>query len=317
MKYVGYILEDVREHTGNPSYTVDPTTGATTGGLSQQLILSHIQDAQDHIATLVINTHPRIFTGTKEVSLVSGQEAYSVLDNIHINNKIISVQYSFDGQVANYRRLKPKSIQARNTNSGPTAAYYIRYQDQLLINPIPNNSIAKIRIHYYRTLDRVALRSGKVTARTVVGGVLSALTLDIASDDVFALARAEVICINSPTGVVNAYNIRVPEGAYDATTGQWTGFASHTLGSGESVNVGDYVTVGAYTTTHSKLPDELERYLRLSAKVAVFSKDSSISMDPEMQQLLRIESAIREAYAEPSEDVEEIDTMDEDYFDYA
>ena len=107
MKYVGKIIEDVREHTGNTSYAVD-ATGATTSGLSQHLILSHIQDAQDHLATLVINTHARIFTATKEISMVAGQEGYSVPDNIHINNKIISVQYSFDGTAVNYTKLKPK-----------------------------------------------------------------------------------------------------------------------------------------------------------------------------------------------------------------
>ena len=168
MKYVGKIIEDVREHTGNTSYAVD-ATGATTSGLSQHLILSHIQDAQDHLATLVINTHARIFTATKEISMVAGQEGYSVPDNIHINNKIISVQYSFDGTAVNYTKLKPKSIRERMTNSYSFASFYIRYQDQLLINPIPSSSAAKIRVHYYRTLDRVALRAGTVTAKTEPG----------------------------------------------------------------------------------------------------------------------------------------------------
>lgn len=312
MKYVGKIIEDVREHTGNTSYAVD-ATGATTSGLSQHLILSHIQDAQDHLATLVINTHARIFTATKEISMVAGQEGYSVPDNIHINNKIISVQYSFDGTAANYIKLKPKSIRERNTNSYSFADFYIRYQDQLLINPIPSSSAAKIRVHYYRTLDRVALRAGTVTAKTVVGGVLSAITLDTATDDHYSLARAESICINSSTGTVNAYNIPVPDGAYDTATGVWTGFASHTLASGEPVNVGDYVTVGNYTTTHSKLPLDTERYLRLWAKVAILGKDSSVDVTREKENLLQIEAAIRESYSDPSEDVDEIE--DEGFLD--
>ena len=299
MRYVGSLITRIRERTDNLGFSED-SSGNITEGLSDNLILDFLNDAQDYLQSRIISVYPNIFTAEALLSMVANQEAYSIDDNLFIGNKYISVHYSIDGQTRNYVRLPQKTIAERMTTSALHPLFYFRLDGQFYFNPIPSAAGGKARIVYYRELDNLDIRRGTISSASGVSIVL-------ANDTVLnnnALGDAEYVCVVDKNGDVQDYNLEVS--SYDSGTRTITLASSHTFVGGAN----DYVVLGQYASTHSDLPPNCERYLRVYAQKRVLNKDSSIDAVAEEAELQMMEREILESFSEISQDITEIPTLD-------
>jgi hypothetical protein len=291
-------------------YTTDATTGETTSGISTNLILEYMNQAQDHLQAAILATFPQEFTAEKTISMVGNQEEYTVPDRVFVNNKIVTVEYRSGPSLSDYNPLEPANFRDRDTSPG-SPAFYIRRSGKILVNPIPQSTQGDIRVTFYRELDDLDIRRGTISSFTNTGTAITALTLSTTGDDELALAGADYLCVNDRYGTVTMYNI--PVSSYSSTTGVVTLVGgSFTFVPGETISNGYYVTVGKYTTTHSKLTDNAERYIQVFAQKRLLQTDEANSSVEEDAELLKIEQDVMNSFADESGDVEWIPVLDED-----
>lgn len=299
--YIGTLLDTIREKTGNANFSRNSTTGVITEGISDDAILSFINDALAYIQSRVIAVYPSEFVVENIQSTVNRQEEYSIDDNIFLNNKYISVEYSRDANPENFAPLPPASFVQRDTRYGEVYQY-IRRNGKLLLNKIPNNSNGSLRVNYYRALDKLDIRRGQITSKTTTTIVLD----DDDWLDNFALSDAQYICLVDKHGTVLEYNIAIT--SYDTTTRTIT-IPTQTL----SVSAGDYVVIGKYTSTHldPTKPQRLLDYCKLYAQARVYNTDSSMDEINERAEVKDVLLDIIDGFSELSEDVMDVTVIDE------
>lgn len=308
MKRVDQLITNIRERTRNVDFSVDSSTGEVESGISDNLVVEFLNDGQDHLQAAILAVYPNEFIEEEVVSLVANQEAYSITRRVFANNKLVSVEARSSSSDSDYVVLRQGTFVQRDTTRG-FPDFYIRRSGEILLNPIPSSSSGAARINYYVELDDLDIRRGTITARTIGATQLTALTLDTSDHDALALADADYLCVNDRYGNVTMYNI--PITSYASTTGVVT-LSPFTFASGESVAVGDYVTIGKFTTTHSKLPDICERYLRLYAQKRLLQTDESSGAVEEDTEVLKCEQDVLNSYADESRDPEDIPILDEE-----
>jgi len=308
VKRVDQIISSIRERTRNLNYSRDATTGEVREGISDDLILEYLNEAQDHLQASILAVYPNEFDKTIVIPISGGQEEYEITDRIFINNKLISIQYRASGGDSDYSPLDQLMFRDRNTTRG-YPSYYIRRGNKILLNPVPQSSVGDIRVAFYRELDDVDIRRGTISSHTATATQLTALTLQTSDDDALSLANADYLCINDRYGTVTMYNI--PITSYDSATGVVT-FSAFTFATGETIANGDYVTVGKYTTTHSKLPDNCERFLRMYAQKRVLITDESATSMEEDGELVNIKQDIITSFADESRDIKMFPIVDVD-----
>jgi len=82
------------------------------------------------------------------------------------------------------------------------------------------------------------------------------------------------------------------------------------FGDAQLPRVGDYVTIGPYTTTKSTLPDICERYLITYCVWKILRRDSSADAKTALAEASAMEGDIVASFAEPSRDIIEIPLVD-------
>lgn len=295
---VSALLDNIREQTGNSEYAV--SAGVFTEGISHNLILEALNDAQDHLQAAIITAYPDEFTATRTIPMVANQENYAINDNVFLNNKLLDMQFSSDSSLREYAPLPQRTIRDRRTFTSAVPSYYIRRGGEILFNPIPLSTRGSARVTYYRELDDLDIRRGKIASKTTTTIVLvNDSTLDPAN-----LTNAEYVCTVDSHGTVKDYSVVVS--SYNSGTFTLT-IPTTTL----TAAANDYVVIGKFATTHSALPINCERYLKTYAKKRVYdtdSSDDSMREDPELKAML---NTILENYAEMSQDVVEIPVIDE------
>jgi len=307
--YVGKVIEDIiRPKTGNTSYTVDSTTGETTEGISQTLIIEFINNALTWLQSRIIANYPDEFVIQNVQNTVRDQEAYTITDNIFLNNKFIAVWYSDNGQLDSYNLLSPARIHERDTRSGKPYKY-IRQNGQILLNCIPDSSQGKLRVAYYRALNALGLRTGIVEE-------VNAGNLKLTSEDVylnsFALEDAQYICTADSFGNVSSYNLKVE--SYDRTN--LIIYIDSATTPTTDVAVGDYVVIGRYTSTHivmdnPHLPNRMMDFCKVFAQARILNTDSSTDEITERTEVTTILTDIIDQFAEMTEDVQDVPITDE------
>lgn len=310
MRYVGKLVEIVRERTKNLDFKIDAVTGVTTSGISTNLILEYFNQAQSHLQAILLNVMPNSFIAQKIINCVAEQEEYSIPDHLFADNKIVAVEYSGSNTTLDdFYPLDQGTIRDRRTHKG-TPLFYILRSGRILLNPIPQSSAGRVRVSYYRELDGLDIRRGQVSAVTIASGEITALSVTTGTADAFELPDAQYICICDKYGTVKTYNIAITN--YNSGTGAFTLDGNHTLATGETAAVGDYVTINQYSTTHSKLPHNCERYLMLYAQKRLLTTDESDTSVEEDAELRTIEADILNTFAEETRDIRFIPIVDEE-----
>lgn len=300
--YIGKLIDDIiRPKTGNTDVTVDTTTGVTVEGISTDLILGFINDALQFVQSRIIAVYPSEFTEEDVQNTVVDQEEYSIDDNVFLNNKFISIEYSPNGALERYFPLPPAGLHQRDTRSGKPYQY-IRRNGKILLNPIPKDGIGKIRVNYYRHIDSLDIRRGKLTASSS-----TSITLANDSDlDNFGLADAQYICTVSKLGVVKDYNI--PVTSYNSGT-RVISFASQTV----TATANDYVVIGKYKSTHlpEDKPVRILDYCKMYAQARILNTDSSLDEMNEKQEAKDILTDIVDQFSEMTEDIHDVAVVDD------
>lgn len=297
--YVGDIIRLARETTGNANFTQD-SSGNITEGISNDLALAFLNDALAFIQGRIIAVYTAAWVEENIQSCVADQEAYSINDNVFLNNKFLSIELSSNGDLENYYPLAPASLFQRDTSSG-RPCQYIRRNGELLLNPIPDSSNYSLRVNYQRTIDRLDIRRGQITSEN---GTSITLDNDAYLDSV-ALGRAQYVGIVSSLGVVANRNILVT--SYDATTRVIT-IPSTTIGD----VTGYFVVCGKYRTTHlqADVPERIEDYLRMALEHKLYKVDSSLDQINQREDVSTCISDIVDNFSEMTEDIQDIPIAD-------
>lgn len=308
--YIGDLISNCRADTQNAN---DIPSTSDFVGIETSAFLRYANFAQDRLQGKITKKYPFAFMTRKEIDIVAAQELYSIPDNVSLNTKIITVEYSRTGNASDYVRLAPGNMYNRNNRPGQHPTNYTRFDGQVLLEPQPQVAGGKIRVSYVRALDRTDIRRGTVDAVTINGSnQVTALSLSTTDDDETELVKlsTQYICVSDKAGTIKAYNI--PVSGYNTGTGNFTLVGTPTLGDDETITVGDYVTIGRYTTTHSKLPNEAERYLTEYVNRRIKKRDSSKDVQDLDMELKDIEKDIIENYSVPDLDVKSIPIIDRD-----
>jgi hypothetical protein len=294
VKYIGEIIEESRRDTRNE----DIPTSNEQVGISTEDFLRYANFAQEKCFSVIIAAKSTRFEVPKVIDLVVDQMEYDIEDNVYLGESVKNVEYSNSGLDRDYHEIREVSLSRRSDESGHVTNY-IRHAGGLIFTPKNNVSGAKVRVVYDRMVDTLDLRRGTVTDRTISSTALTTLTLDTTTHDADALERAQYLCVNDAYGNVTMYNI--PITSYDSATGVVT-LDSFTFDTGETCAVGSYVTVGEYTTTHSKLNKICEKYIAQYMEYKIFRRDSSEDQKAAKEDMRESIGEIAQAYADNPRD---------------
>lgn len=302
MRRVDQLIAEVREETESTEFTSET-------GIQDSTILLAFNHAQDRIMSLIQQTKPNLFQKEKVIDAVAGQETYSLPADVFATHMLEKVEYSVTGRDEDYYTLDFGYLRERINRVPGTPAFYIRRSSELLLQPKPQQA-GKIRVTYIRTIPKVDARRAKVLSVTLTADSISSLTLDptaLTSDNAQAITDAEYICVVSKDGVIKMKAIPVAD--LNSSNGDVT-VDTFTFESGETIEVGDWIVTGKFSTTHSELPDIAERYLIEFGKWRVHKRDSSNDSGEADAERKEMEADIMATYAEPGKDVNDVPITD-------
>jgi len=307
MRSVLQIVNAARYRTGNSRFTYDSTTGETTEGLSQNVFLELMNDAQEHLQSRIIKVWPNLFIEYVEIDTVQQQEEYEMPIELAFNSKIITVQYTPNGDRQYYRPLDKRSVLERRGVYGYPHGY-MRIGTKLYLHPIPDSALGKLRVAYYRRLDRLDV------PRATVNGTPSAATITVTGLDAFQLSQDRYVCVSDLDGKVLLRNGKVSSST--PTTIVLAANVSTYLESGVALAdlASCHVTIGKNTTTYSKLSSECERFLKVYTQHRIMNVNESSSAPLEDKELSKILLDITANMADEDGDVTPIYIHDYDSY---
>lgn len=302
MKYIGDLITESRRDTNNTDTT----------GISTEDFLRYANYAQDRLFGLILQTSPMSFQATKEISLVADQEAYTILDNVYLGERIVMVEYSPTGLTRDYYKIYEVGLSYRDNYPQPRPVNYIRQNGQVLLRPIPSAASGTIRVTYERDLDDVGTRRGQVN------GTPSGTTIDLthgtfgapSTSDEALFVKDAYICISDGFGNVMLRNGIIS--SYNAGTDAITlaaNASTYLVGSYTLANLADgYLTVGQYTTTHSNLKNPCERYLVAYMNWKILGRDTAGAAKSKVfeAEVELIEKELIQSYQLPDKDEDSI-----------
>jgi hypothetical protein len=300
MLRVEHLIKQIRRPTDNE-------TVGTDQGMSDEEIISFLNDAQDDIFGSIVNTFKSKFTTSETTSIVANQSTYSTPSKAFMDDQIAMLEWSITGLERDYRALKRVTIREKNTVEGWPSRYCVA-RNLIYIWPVPIASQGTLRITYTKKLPKMDKRRAQVSASTIALGALTALTLKgvsgaaISTTEVAAFSNDDFLSIVSSDGTVLMENVEYT--AVSALGVVTLAGASHTILTGETAPANAYVVMGKYATTHSELPDDAERYLKAYSIWKVYKRDSNDDYGPQQQELSAMREAIIDNYAELNADID-------------
>lgn len=291
MKSTDELVSSVRNDSRNQDA---PNTATSTIGIDDSDLVRYLNYGQERLQSVIAKSSPVVFQKQYQFNLVAGQEEYVIPKRILMGERIVNVRMSFDGQLRNYRDLPEKGIHYRNTAPTSYPSFYIRRSGSILVNPIPTSTVPVVQVTYEEQLDTLALRNGLISSAS---GTDIAFSVISSTQEAKLVANAYV-CVSDAfgnvvlqNGVVSSYNSGTKTLTLSANVSTYlvTGYSLSSLAS-------CYATVGKWTTTHSKLPDNCERYLELYGGYKAFGRDSSTDQKTQSDELSAVEKEILENF---------------------
>ncbi len=272
MRYFGLIIDDLGEQSKNRRSDV-----TATSGIQDNEILRYLSSGQAYIQSQILRQvgQTNFFNMTQTVPIVGGTKEYTLSGNVYYNHKIKRVRYTSTGQASDYRDLR-YLVSERWTEDEDivTPTGYSVGNNTIILDGVPSSSQGSLGVVYVASLDRPEIRRGKVQSVVNDGTNYTSITLyDDENIDSINIARyvGDFLCVNSSLGVVNYYNAEIA--SYDS--GTRTIILSNSLITTGTIAVDSYITLGRYSTTHCKLPNECEHYLMEFADWKLKKGDSS------------------------------------------
>lgn len=302
MRRIDFLLTQARRQTENEEFS------ATTG-INDEELLQYANDAQYRMLSLITSTHPTVFVKeSADIPVVTDQEVYDLPDDVFLENRITSVEYSSTNLDRDFFKLPPIILDERRPGARGFPNNYIRRSGKILLSPIPSSSTGKLRINYVRRIAELDKRRGKVLSVTLDNSArtITALTLDVAEEtfDGDTLSVQDFISVVNRKG--QQQMVRIEIDSIDTTTGVVTVNSSFVFDEGETISVGDYITSGEDSSTHSELPKICERYIIAYVAWKIMKRDSTEDAFEQRNELKSMESDILEAFGDTTDDVIDI-----------
>lgn len=306
MRNIELLINASRRATENQEYNA-------TAGIQNEEFLQYFNDGQEEIHSILNNMFPRILMAQKIMQTYQNQEGYDIPSNCYLGTRIDFVEYSQDGTSDNYYPLKSGTLKERLNGSQSNPSFYIRSGTQLLLQPVPQQSNATLRVTYQKAIPRLDLE--RATVKTVVLDTLNKSITSLVFDpavnlDKDALLEEGYITIVDSDGVIQMQSIPVTAISVAGVVTVKPGFVYQT---GESIAVGNVACRGKYSSTISQLPDICEKYMLEYCNTRILIRDSSTDQDSTATLLAKIQNTLQTAFAEPGNDPDYIPILDGQY----
>jgi hypothetical protein len=265
----------------NEARTSTNTTDISS--VSYALLQGYINRIQSYMEDILFlsNSENDLFISDFIFQLVPGKDEYPLPTNIYAKSSIDNLAVSFLNGISNtYLPLKKVS----RKQQGFTFGYFIR-EDKIVLTPRPSSPL-NMKMAYVRKLPTLGIRGAVVSSTTpttiVVTGYQSGFE-----------TLSDYISIVDKDGTILVSELYM---AYDSVT------STFTVTSTTGIPNGAFVVTGKYSTTHSQLPDECEKYLLIALERLIQYRQSS--PDIKVSSVFTAEelATIKEVFADNSYD---------------
>lgn len=311
MRRVEKLIKQIRRVSDNEEFDNDPDNPL---GIIDDEVVEYINEAQRNLQARISLAHPKRFIKEDFIDLVAEQEEYSLPSDIFLGTRLIHVEALFTNQAGDYYTLDQRHVKERLPSQVKATFpnYYIRLGNKIYIQPRPTtNKTNGIRLTYQKTLPKLDIRRGIITSITnPSGSSLTEITLELSptlgrDTDLPLIAERTIedfdfITVVGSDGTIKMDDIPVDD--YDSTTGVITITPGFEFGTGESAAAGDYIVGGRKATTHSELPDTVQRYLIAYAAWKLLKRDSSVDSRDQERELVAMLDEIVDSFSEVDED---------------
>lgn len=301
MRKLELLILASRRATENQEFT-------DTAGIQDDEFIQYFNDGQEEIHAIINQSFPRVLMKQKVIQLTQNQEGYSIPSDCYLGTRVDFVEYAPNGDSQSYYPLKKGSLKERLNGSQANPSFYIRSGDELLLQPVPQTSNARIRVTYQRAVPR--LDTVKATVESVVfsGSSISSLVLDdTVLMDTTALLEEGYITVVDQDGRIKMQAIPI---SAISSSGVVTVVPGFEFEAGETIEAGDSVCRGKFSSNFSQLPDICEKYLLEYANTRILIRDSSSDSQSVGMVLAKIQGSIQTAFAEPDNDPDYIPLLD-------
>jgi hypothetical protein len=292
----------------------DNTTFSADTGIQDSEFIRYANDSVQRLRSRILRVYPNVFNPEKELDVTAGQESYQIPTTAFLGRRVEQVEYSRSGLSTDYYPLKKGFLHERHVGQAGTPSFYIRRDDQILLQPRPEGS-GKIRVTFQLKPYRLDIRRGKVSAVSLGPSTISSLTLlssELNADDATVMTDEAYISVVDKDGVLKMSS--VPITAIDQTTGVVT-VDTFSFESGETIAVGDYVVAGKFASNVANFPDECERYIVAHMDWKVLKRDSSSDSLEQSEELNDMLDDILQSYSEADADVVSVPIIDTQFID--
>jgi len=159
MKRADRILEDARREADNEDFGI-------TNGLDNATLTPWLNDAQDRIQNLVSAAYVDFLKTVYEFNTQVGVQDYTIQGfRLYLDTRVRLVEFSVTGLNKDYRPLKKGTIYSSDESQGQPNRY-IRQNDIIRLNQIPNSTSYKVRVTFEKEADDLDVRRGRITSMT-------------------------------------------------------------------------------------------------------------------------------------------------------
>lgn len=306
-KNVKYIIEAIRDDVENRDVS-------ESIGIADPAFLRHLNDAQQRIYGLIMNKYPSIFTKEVDIPLDPRNPVVPIPIDAMLGNKIIDVKFSDNSQFNWFSRVHPTTIKDFRGGPGGSPRRYYRDNGKLILIPTPSSASMFIRLNYAYKIPQLDLQRGVVGNVVITDqNVITSLQLDVANHEVdkTSLDRVKKFTVVDSDGIVKAanlryYNLNASTGIIDFVDPSSGRPNTFQLKPGESIEPGDIICMGPYSSTHTMLDEYVERYLIAYTSFKILQREGSVEVNTQYSVLTQMEAEIVDTYSDISDDIMEI-----------
>jgi hypothetical protein len=283
--------------------TENERTGITDA-ISSEEFLQYFTDAQLMIYRRMLSASAKNFTLPKIYS-ASGAETYALPGDI-FGQSVISLEYSPTGAAKDYYEVPMRTHKERVSITGNPQLFFLG-SSSIYVNPYPASGT--FRLVYNKALPRVDKRRGTVLSHTKSSTALTALSLTGYTQADFDLY--DHLTIVGFDGTVKMRGI--PYTAAPAGVVAIQG-SSYTFPEGSTLtNTTDYFCLGENASSHVQLPDFCEDFVLAYCAKRIMNRDSNDDAVEMSAEMIRMAEEIVDAWALPTQDIDNIPVVDTSY----
>lgn len=300
MRRVEQLISIARELSQNQNYDAN-------SGVSQNVFVQYLKSGQATMLRNFVLAKSKALLNSSITAVVNGQAEYSYPTDIYLQN-IDTLEWS-----SNQVEWTPveKCITKERVSANSSFPFgYIPTEDGIILSP-PLSS-GYLRFNYIRQAKTPEKRAGIISAVTLAGGQITALTVNVSesSFDGSYINQDYYLSVVDKYGAVKMAN--VPYTSVNTGTGAFT-LSAYTYAAGESAAVGDYIIIGQNVTNKPEFKEMTEDYLIQYMVYSAKFGDASKWSDEANKHMIRLLGEVIEAYAQPDADRSSIPIINTDY----